>query len=108
MYKRQLTDSAITYLGWTKETLKTLKEKLDNANCIGIESSWRNERSTPTKIECQRYGPGMYSLILFDEPIPDKLKKDYNDSCRYILVNDSLALEFGSGVLGAQCFYDLK
>lgn len=37
-------DSIIRPMGWTRVTLKTLKEKLDNADCIRIESG------EPTKI----------------------------------------------------------
>ena len=103
-----ITDSAISTLGWTKENLKTLKEKLDNANCIGIENSWGNVGNASTKIEFQRCGPCMYSFVVFDKPIPDNLKKDYNDSCTYIMVNDRLVLEYGSGVYGKQCFYNMK
>lgn len=96
------TDSIIRPLGWTRETLKTLKKKLDKANCIGIESG------DPTKIRFQRSGLGMYSFNIFDSPIPDSLRQCYNDSCRYILVNDRLALEYGGGAIGAQCFYNKK
>lgn len=95
-------DSIIKPLGWTRETLKTLKDKLDNANCIQIESG------EPTKIGFQRSGMGMYSFNLFNKPIPDKEKAKYNDSCTYILANDRLVLEYGGGAIGSQCFYNKK
>jgi hypothetical protein len=95
-------DSIIKPLGWTRETLKTLKEKLDKANCIQIESG------EPTKIGFQRSGMGMYSFNVFDKPIPDSLKANYNDSCTYILANDRLVLEYGGGAIGSQCFYNKK
>lgn len=96
------TDSIIHSLGWTKETLKLLKGKLDKANCIQIENG------EPTKIGFQRSGLGMYSFNLFKQPITNELKHSYNDSCRYILVNDSLALEYRGGAIGPQCFYNFK
>ena len=95
-------DSIIKNIGWTKETLKSIKEKLDRANCIQIESG------EPAKIGFQRSGMGMYSFNVFDNPIPDSLRDHYNDSCTYILVNDRLVLEYGGGAIGPQCFYNKK
>ncbi len=95
-------DSLIEPMGWTRETLKTLKEKLDKANCIQIESG------EPTKIGFKRSGMGMYSFNVFDQPIPDNLIEQYNDSCTYILVNRKLVLEYGGGAIGSQCFYNLE
>ena len=95
-------DSIIKPIGWTRETLKTLKDKLDNADCIQIESG------EPTKIGFKRSGMGMYSFNVFDKPIPDNLIEQYNDSCTYILLNKRLALQYGSGAIGSQCFYNLK
>lgn len=93
-------DSIIRPLGWTRETLKTLKEKLDAANCILIESG------EPTKIGFKRSGMGMYSFNVFDKPIQDSLRKNYNDSCTYIMVNNKLVLEYAGGAAGNQCFYN--
>ncbi len=98
----QRMDSIIKPMGWTRETLKTLKEKLDRANCIQIESA------EPTKIGFQRSGMGMYSFNVFDKPIPDSLRVYYNDSCTYLLANDSLVLEYRGGAVGSQCFYNMK
>ena len=91
-------DSVIRTIGWTQKTLKSLKEKLDKAGCIQIESG------EPTIIGWQRSGMGMYSYNVFDKPIADSLKKYYNDSCTYILYNDKLVLEYGGGAIGSQCF----
>jgi hypothetical protein len=95
-------DTLLQKLGWTTETLKILKEKLDKANCIGVTSG------DPCNISFQRSGMGMYSFNIFDKPIPDSLKSSYNDSCTYIMVNDKLVLEYGGGAIGSQCFYNLK
>jgi len=93
-------DSIIKPLGWTRETLKTLKEKLDQANCIQIESG------EPAKIGFKRSGMGMYFFNVFDNPIPPSQRERYNDSCTYILANDKLVLEYGGGAIGNQCFYN--
>ena len=95
-------DRIIKPMGWTKENLKVLKEKLDNANCIQIESG------EPTKIGFQRSGMGIYSFNIFEDTIPYGLKKNYNDSCTYIMVNDKLVLEYNGGAIGIQCFYNKK
>ena len=95
-------DSIINPLGWTRETLKTIKQKLDEADCIQIESG------EPTKIGFKRSGMGIYSFNVFDKPIPENLRKKYNDSCTYILVNDKLVLEYGGGAIGSQCFYNIR
>jgi hypothetical protein len=95
-------DTLLQKLGWTEETLKTLKDKLDKANCIGVTSG------EPCNISFQRSGMGMYSFNIFDKPIPDSLKTSYNDSCTYIMVNDKLVLEYGGGAIGSQCFYNKK
>jgi hypothetical protein len=91
-------DSVTATIGWTQQTLKTLKKKLDDADCIQIESG------EPTKIGYQRSGMGMYFYNVFDKPVADSLKKYYNDSCTYILYNNKLVLEYGGGAVGSQCF----
>jgi hypothetical protein len=91
-------DSVIRTIGWTQQTLKDLKRKLDKADCIQIESG------EPTKIGWQRSGMGMFSYNVFDKPIADSLKQHYNDSCTYLLYNDQLVLEYGGGAVGSQCF----
>lgn len=96
------TDTLLKKLGWTKETLRTLKEKLDHANCISVESG------EPCNIGFQRSGMGMYFYKIFDKPIADNLKSTYNDGCTYILYNNKVVLEYGGGVMGSQCFPGYK
>jgi hypothetical protein len=93
-----IVDSIITTIGWTQTTLKKLKNYLDKANCIQIESG------EPAKIGFQRSGMGMYFYNVFDKPIPDSLLEDYNDSCTYLLYDKKLVLEYGGGAIGPQCF----
>jgi hypothetical protein len=97
-----LTDSILTTLGWNQKTLMELKNKLDHANCIGIESG------EPTKIRFQRSGLGMYSFIVFGHPMSIRSRSDYNDSCRYLYVSNKLALEYEGGAVGRQCFIKRK
>ncbi len=91
-------DTLLRKLNWTRATLKTLKEKLDAANCISIKSG------EPCNIGFQRSGMGKYYYTLFDNRIPDSLKNKYNDSCTYILYTDKVVLEYGGGAIGPECF----
>lgn len=95
-------DTLLQKLGWTTETLKTLKDKLDKANCISVASG------DPCQIGFHRSGMGKYFYNLFNKPIADSLKTTYNDSCTYILYKDNVVLEWGGGAIGNQCFPDLK
>jgi len=91
-------DSLIKPMGWSRETLAELKEKLDKADCIQIQTG------EPTKIGFKRSGMGMYFFNVFDAPMPYSLKKYYDESCTYIYVGPKLALEYGGGAIGPQCF----
>lgn len=92
------TDTLLGKLGWTKQTLKILKEKLDAANCISVSNG------EPCNIGFQRSCMGIYFYNLFDKPLADSLKPRYNDSCTYILYTDQVVLEYGGGAVGPQCF----
>jgi hypothetical protein len=87
-------------LGWTDETFRMIKQYLDKANCISITNG------NPANIGFRRSGMGMYFYNVFDQPLTDSLKKVYNDSCTYRLLNDTIALEYGGGAIGPQCFPD--
>jgi len=91
-------DSIIKSLGWTKTTLTEIKSLLDKSNCIGVKNG------EPTVIGFQRSGMGMYFYDLFSNSIPDSLKPRYNDNCTHIIYNDKVALEYGGGAVGPQCF----
>lgn len=91
-------DSINDVLGWDRETLRKLKVKLDNADCIQIKNGY------PVRVGFKRSSAHMYFFVVFDPPLSSDQFTKYNDRCQYILVNDRLAIEFGSGVLGSQCW----
>jgi hypothetical protein len=95
------TNSLLRKLGWTKKNLEIIKEKLDAANCISIETG------EPFTVGYQRSGMGMYFYKIFEKPLSDSLKNEYNDKCTYILYNDRIAFEYGGGAIGSQCFETL-
>lgn len=87
-------------LHWNDATFKKIKAMLDNAHCISISSG------EPAEIGFARSGMGNYSYAVFENAIPDSLKANFNDSCTYLLYNDKLALVYGGGAIGSQCFPD--
>jgi len=95
-------DNLLNWLGWTRNELKTLKQKLDNANCISVEKG-EGLRIAMT-IGYKRVGLGMYFYNIFNQALSDSLKNKYNDGCRYIFYKDNVVLEFRGGAVGPQCF----
>lgn len=91
-------DSMIALLGWSRETLKNIKRRLDKSGCISIANS------TPFNVGFQRSGMGMYFYNLFEQPIPDTLRADYDDGCTFVLYTNKVVLEYGGGAVGPQCF----
>jgi hypothetical protein len=87
-------------LQWTDDTFREIKTMLDKANCISVKSG------DPAEIGFARRGLGEYSYLIFDKPIPDNLKTEYNDGYTNILYNDTVVLVWGAGVLGLQHFPD--
>lgn len=91
-------DSVVATLNWNQQTLKTIKQKLDSANCISIESG------EPCKIGFQRQDLGKYNYLVFDKPMSDSLKLFYKNYCAYNLYNDRVVLMWGAGALGGDCY----
>lgn len=87
-------------LNWAENTFRQIKTLLDSAKCISIENG------DPSEIGFARMGEGEYMYLLFDEPISDSLKKNYNNGCNYSYFNNKLILEWAPGVIGQQCFPD--
>lgn len=98
------TTFLLKQLGWTIETLNSLKTKLDRANCISIASDSKTD--SPVSIGYQRSGWGKYSYLLFHQPLTEKQKKDYIDGCAAIYFQEKVVLEYGGGAVGPQCFPD--
>lgn len=96
--KSSKVDSILTELNWTTKELKTLKEKLDKANCISIGGR------DPFIIGWQRSGMGKFSYNIFEENLKEDKIKNYNDGCTYIFYKDNVVLEYGGGAIGMQCF----
>lgn len=96
------TEFLLKKLGWTKETLTNIKEKLDDADCISVE------KGEPFTVGYQRSGMGMYFYKIFEKPLTDSLKTKYNDGCMYMQYTNKVVLEYGSGAFGSMCIGDFK
>jgi hypothetical protein len=92
------TDSLLTLIGWTKNDLKLLKDKLDKANCTSVASG------NPITIGWQRSGMGKFSYNIFNENLTDTLISQYNGGCTHIFYKENVVLEYGGGAIGPQCF----
>lgn len=99
-YNSNKLTQMIKPLGWTSETLKTIKKLLSDANCISIENG------KITTIGFARSGMGKYSFKLFNKDLTNKQIKKYNDDCMYIFYKKNIVLEYGAGAVGSLCFPD--
>lgn len=95
-------DSLLQTIGWSKNTLKVLKQRLDEANCISIKSG------EPVTIGFQRSGMGKYYYKIFENSLNDSLISEFNDGCQYCYYKDNIVLEYVGGAIGSQCFEDFK
>lgn len=90
--------SVIATIGWNHRILETIKQKLDSANCISIESG------EPCKIGFQRRDLGKYNYLVFDKPMSDSLKTFYKNYCAYSFYDDRMVMMWGAGALGGDCY----
>jgi len=94
----QELDNIIKSIGWTNHTLSEIKKLLKEANCISIQNG------EITIVGFARSGMGKYSYRIFNKPLNEKEKKEYNSGCEYIFYKDNIVLEYGGGAIGSQCF----
>eukprot|EP01133_Synstelium_polycarpum_P002868 gene2868-3294_t len=85
-------------LHWNEQTLKTIKELLDQANCISIENDKIAE------IGFARSNMAKYSYLIFERDLDKTQIEKYNDGCMYIYHKNNIVLEFAGGAVGPQCF----
>jgi WD40 repeat protein len=90
----------IKSLGWTSETLTTIRRLLSDANCVSIENGGI------TTIGFARSGMGKYSYKLFDSDLTREQIEQYNNGCTYIFYKKNIVLQYGGGAVGPQCFPD--
>jgi hypothetical protein len=99
-YNSKKLAQMIKPLGWTNETLTTIKKLLADAKCVSIENG------KITTVGFARSGMGKYFFKLFDKDLTSEQIKQYNDGCTYIFYKTNIVLEYGGGAVGPQCFPD--
>jgi len=97
-YDSKVLSDKLKTLGWNKNTSTTIKNLLDNANCISIKNG------KITTVGFQRSGMGKYSYNFFEDNLTKEEQSEYNDGCLYIYYDKNIVLEFGGGAFGQQCF----
>jgi hypothetical protein len=87
-------------LGWTTQTLDTIKKLLADAGCISIENN------DVTIVGFARSGMGKYGFLVFPKVLNNTEITEYNDGCHYIYHENNMVLTYGGGAVGPDCFPD--
>ena len=91
-------DSLLPTLGWTRDTLTSIRTKLNAASCVRITNG------EPGVIGFKRFGAGMFYYTVFEHPIPDSMQPKYNNGCNAILYSNRVVLGFTGDPIGKKCF----
>lgn len=93
-------DTLLQKVGWSRSTLSDIRQALQKANCISVQSG------EPAEIGYARSGMGKYSYTLFSKDATPEQKEEYNNQCEYIFYKNNIILQYGGGAAGPQCFPD--
>ena len=96
-------DSLMKVVGLTPEEYEEISHHLDRMGCIGIEKDISHPNGK-TVIYFRRVGMGMYSFILFDNPINQEEKDRFMKGGEYIPYSDRVIFQYGGGAFGKQYF----
>ena len=94
-------DSLMALVGLTPDELEEIQDRLDELGCIGIRVGKHRASCT---IDFRRVAMGLYSYILFDEPMDEKEKEYYMGDPAYIPYSETVVFEYGGGAIGPQTF----
>ena len=99
----QRKDSLMKVVGLTPDEFEDIRHRLDHIECIGIEknTSYPNGK---TIIYFCRLGMGIYSFILYDNPISQEEKEEFMKNYEYIPYSDRVIFQYGGGAFGKQYF----
>lgn len=96
-------DSLMKVVGLTPEEYEEISHRLDRMGCIGIAKDTSHPNGKTIIYFC-RVGMGMYSFILFDNPISQEEKDEFMKSYEYIPYSDRVIFQYGGGAFGKQYF----
>lgn len=94
-------DSIMALVGLTTDELEEIQDRLDELGCIGIIT--RKDRAS-CEIWFRRVAMGLYSYILYDEPMSEENKEYYMEDPAYIPYSETVVFEYGGGAIGPQVF----
>ena len=89
-------------IGLTSEECNTIRKKLKQMECIGIEYS----QYTPEEIQInfRRVGMGRYSYNIYSRPLTEEEKCNAIEDYALIPYNEHCIFEYGGGAIGPQTF----
>lgn len=98
----RLKDSLMAAIGLTSEECNTIRKKLKQMECIGIEYS----QYTPEEIQIhfRRVGMGRYSYNIYSRPLTEEEKCKSIEDYALIPYNEHCIFEYGGGAIGPQTF----
>jgi len=85
-------NSILATLSWTNETVDTLRDKLEKADCINIMG--RN----PVRIHYRYSGLGLHSYLIFDSPLTDSTIKMYNSELGDTVIRKNVVVLYTSSL----------
>ena len=94
-------DSLMALVGLTTDELEEIQDRLDELGCIGI--STQKDRASCV-IYFRRVAMGLYSYILYDEPMAEEKKEYYMEDPAHIPYSETVVFEYGGGAIGPQTF----
>lgn len=94
-------DSIMALVGLTTDELEEIQDRLDELGCIGIIT--RKDRASCV-ICFRRVAMGLYSYILYDEPMGEEKKEYYMEDPAYIPYSETVVFEYEGGAIGPQTF----
>lgn len=100
-YADDKKDSLMAVVGLTSDELEEIQDRLDELGCIGI--STQKDRASCV-IWFRRVAMGLYSYILYDEPMSEEKKEYYMEDPAYIPYSETVVFEYGGGAIGPQVF----
>ena len=96
-------DYLMSVVGLTPEEYEEISHRLDRMGCIGIAKDTSHPNGK-TVIYFRRVLMGMYSFILFDNPINQEEKDRFMKGGEYIPFSDRVIFQYGGGAFGKQYF----
>lgn len=94
-------DSIMALVELTTDELEEIQDRLDELGCIGIIT--RKDRASCV-ICFRRVAMGLYSYILYDEPMGEEKKEYYMEDPAHIPYSETVVFEYGGGAIGPQTF----